>query len=409
MHYDVRATGRQGTSPRHAARQSVRRAAAAVLLGFTAAGCDGLLTVDNPSSILDEDLNSPSGAAALAAGVAGSFNGAYSAEAVWSALLSDELLHTGTAPAERNASLGDVDVEAASFDALASARWAADDAARRFRELFDDADARPEVASMSIYSGFALLTLADNHCLIPIDGGPGQTPAEIYGLAEQRFTTALTVATAAGDAELQQRALAGRARARLMLGQHADARADARQVADGFVFLSVHGETTQNNAFPARTLSSIRREISVHPRYYQDTRFRSDPRVPFVDNDEIGVDGNSKFVEQRKYLTRADDMEIATWQEARLIEAEAEVRLGSPAAAVPLIDAVRADAGLAPYDGPVTPQAVLAQIAYERAAELFLEGQRLNDQRRFDDPWLDGRGTCFDISQSERDANPNVR
>ena len=385
-----------------------RRGAAIALLLATTAGCESLLTVDNPSSILDEDLDTEAGIAALTAGVAGDFNDAYTTTALWVALLSDELLHTGTAPSERNASLGDVAVEDAAFNDLASARWAADDAVRRFRELLTDADARSETASVSIYSGYALLLLADNHCLVPIDGGAPQTPGEIYALAEERFTTGLTIATAAGDAELQQRAHAGRARARLVQGNYAEAIVDAREVADGFTFESIHSETTQNNAFPARTISTIRREISVHPRIYQDDRFETDPRTPFADNDELGVDGSSKFVEQRKYLTRADDMEISSWQEMRLIQAEAEVRLGDAAAAVALLDEVRAAAGLDPYAGSVSESAVLDQIVYERTAELFLEGQRLNDQRRFGDPWLDGRGTCFDISQEERDANPNI-
>lgn len=370
-------------------------------------GCD-LLTVDNPSSILDEDLNSEGSIPAISAGVAGDFNAAYTSTALWAGLLSDELIHTGTAPAERNVSLGEVDVEAAAFNALAAARWVADDAVRRFRELLPDADSRSETANASVYAGFALLLLADNHCEIPLDGAPAQLPAGIYAEAEERFMTALAIATAANDGDAQQRAYAGRARARLMQGMFAEAITDAQQVATGFVFESIHSETTQNNAFPSRTIATIRKEISVHPRIYGDVRFQADPRVPFVDNGELGVDGSSTFVEQRKYLTRADEMQISSWQEARLIEAEAEVRLDDPAAAVLLIDEVRSAAGLGPYTGPVTAPAVLDQIIYERAAELFLEGQRLNDQRRFDDPWLDGRGTCFDISQQEKDANPNV-
>jgi len=294
---------------------------AVALLLLATAGCDALLTVDNPSSILDEDLDSAAGVAALAAGAAGNFNAAYTSAALWSALLSDELLHTGTAPAERNASLGIVEVEPAAFNALSSARWVGDDAARRFRELLPDAESRSETASVTIYAGLALLLLADNHCQIPIDGGAPATPAETYAEAETRFTAALTIASAANDVVLQRLARYGRARSRLMQGKYAEARADAREVPDGFIFEAIYTETTQNNAFPSRTISSIRREISVHPRYYGNEQFMSDPRVPFADNGQLGVDGVSKFVEQRKYLTRSDNMEISSWQEARLIEA----------------------------------------------------------------------------------------
>lgn len=397
-------------SPLMVVNRGIRRGGAVLMFVVATTACEDLLTVDNPSSILEGDLDTEAGVAAIAAGVAGDFNAAFTSSALWAALLSDEMIHTGTAPAERNTSLGDVAVEAASFDELAAARWVADDAVRRFREVFPDADSRSETASVSVYGGFALLVLADLHCRIPLDGGPAQTPADIYAEAEARFTTALTVAAATGEPELQQRAYAGRARARRMQGKYEDAKTDAQEVADGFVFEAIYTETGQQNAYPARTVADIRREISVHPRVYDDSRFQADPRVPFIDRGELflGVDGSSQFVEQRKYLTRSDAMEISSWQEARLIEAEAEVGLGNPAAAVPLIDEVRTAAGLDPYVGVVTADAIMDQIAYERAAELFLEGQRLNDQRRLEDPFLEGRGTCFDISQDEKDANPEV-
>lgn len=390
----------------------IRRSGAILLLLLTTAACDSLLTVDNPSSILEEDLNSETAVAAVAAGVAGDFNEAYTETALWAALLSDEMIHTGTAPAERNASLGEVAVEDASYSELAAARWVADDAVRRFGEVLADADSRSETASARIYGGFALLLLADNFCEVPLDGGSPQAPAATYAEAEQRFTQGLSIAAAANDPGLQQRAYVGRARARLMLGQYEGARADARQVPDGFVFESIHSEApaSQQNAFPSRTIAEIRREISVHPRIYNDARFQNDPRVPFIDRGGLflGVDGSTQFVEQRKYLERSAAMEISSWQEARLIEAEAAVRLEDPTTAVELINEVRAAAGLDAYSGAVTDAAIMDQIAYERTAELFLEGQRLNDMRRFDDPFLQGRGTCFDVSQDEKDANPNV-
>lgn len=383
-----------------------------LLLSLASAGCGDLLSVDNPSSILEEDLNTEAGVAAVSAGLAGDFNEAFTSTAFWVALLSDELLHAGTAPSYRNASLGEVGDNAGSYNDLASARWVADDAVRRFGEVLDDASQRAETSEAHIYGGFALLLLADNFCQIPLDGGAPQTPSAIYGEAEQRFNEAVTVATAAGEAELLQRAYAGRARARLMLDDYAGAAEDAQRVNDGFVFVSIHSETpgSQNNEFPYQTIADIRREISVHPRIYNDTRFQSDPRVPFVNRgaEFIGTDGSTQFVEQRKYIDRSADMEIASWQEARLIEAEAAARTTDLGGAVDLIDEVRVAAGLDPYAGPVTEAAILDQIAYERTAELFLEGQRLSDMRRFADSWLDGRDTCYPLSQDERDANPNV-
>ena len=88
-----------------------------------------------------------------------------------------------------------------------------------------------------------------------------------------------------------------------------------------------------------------------------------------------GPDPIRQFVEQLKYPQRDTPIAISSWQEARLIEAEAENQLGNSARAVVLINQVRAAANLPAYAGAVTQTAVLAQIRYERSAELWLQAQ----------------------------------
>ncbi|MFN3597054.1 MAG: RagB/SusD family nutrient uptake outer membrane protein [Rubricoccaceae bacterium] len=82
--------------------------------------------------------------------------------------------------------------------------------------------------------------------------------------------------------------------------------------------------------------------------------------------------------------------------ELALIRAEALVRLGRLPEAVVQLNAVRTKtaaqdpfgvgAGLPPYAGAVTEAALLGEIYYQRAAELYLQGLRLNDQRRLGQP-----------------------
>ncbi|MCC6774970.1 MAG: RagB/SusD family nutrient uptake outer membrane protein, partial [Gemmatimonadaceae bacterium] len=123
-----------------------------------------------------------------------------------------------------------------------------------------------------------------------------------------------------------------------------------------------------------------------------------------------GPDPIRKFVEQLKYPARDTPIPVFTWQEARLIEAEAELQLGNPAAAVTLIDQVRTAAGLTAYSGAVTAADVRAQLIYERQAELWLQAQSLVDWRRFSLTFAtQPRDQCFEIGQLEFDTNPNLR
>jgi hypothetical protein len=167
----------------------------------------------------------------------------------------------------------------------------------------------------------------------------------------------------------------------------------------------------ENNLVAGQTRTGLRRESGVHPRYYTNPIYQNDPRTPMTNGgpDEKGADGTTQFVQQEKYGGRDADIRLASWQEARLIEAEAALNLGEVAAAVALIDEVRSAAGLAPYDGEVTAEAVFSQLILERSAELWLEAHRLRDLRRTGDPYLTGRSTCIPLSINEENSNPNLR
>jgi hypothetical protein len=118
----------------------------------------------------------------------------------------------------------------------------------------------------------------------------------------------------------------------------------------------------------------------------------------------------------------ATDLPVYIPDEMLLIEAEVLARQGDLDGAVDAIDAVRTDeedpfgvaADLDAYDGPVTEEALIEEIFYNRATELYLQGLRLEDARRLNqgepqpsDPFQRTRN-FYPFPQQERLANPDT-
>ena len=107
----------------------------------------------------------------------------------------------------------------------------------------------------------------------------------------------------------------------------------------------------------------------------------------------------------------------------RLVEAEAALRDGDMGAAVGKINEVRAFAGVDPV-APSSMDEAWALLKRERGIDLWLEGRRLGDLRRWEesgtpgalDPkemmgeasYLQAQDLCFPVSKAERDQNPNI-
>ncbi len=109
--------------------------------------------------------------------------------------------------------------------------------------------------------------------------------------------------------------------------------------------------------------------------------------------------------------------------EMPLIKAEAYVQLGDLADAVNQINIVRTEtpsqdpfgigASLPAYSGPVTTGALLNEIYYQRCAELYLEGMRLEDSRRLGRPGpptstVERNRNYYPYPLQERINNPNT-
>lgn len=270
------------------------------------------------------------------------------------------------------------------------------------------------------FAGYALVLLGEGMCTAAIDRGPELSRAQIQAEAEKRFTVAIAAATAANDTATLNMARVGRARARLDQNNLPGALADAAPVPDGFV----------KNA----TYSTVnaRRENLVNTQTYRgnfstvDASFRGvtwngapDPRVAVVNANLLGQDRVTPVWRPAKYPTTATAIPIASWREARLIQAEASVAAGDVATAVAAINKLHAAAGISAYAGGTAAQ-VLDQVKEERRRELFLEGQRLNDLIRFNLTPAPAAGTpfksggtygtqlCFPLPDLERNNNPTL-
>lgn len=393
---------------------------------FALWACGGLLDVDNESDILDVDLSTPAAIPPIVNGVAADFGVLYSNVALAVGQAAFELWHTGSHGHDRETDEGFLDRPSSDgntgYNNASRAYWVSKDAQRRIIDAWGDPDSHVETAQVLVWGGYTLHVLADNWCAATFDGGDAVSPDQVRQMAADDFTRAINIARATNSRVWELRAIAGRARARLLLGDYPGAIADAGLIPQGFSFMFPYSSNNSReyNAYADHTRDQYRRETGVHPKFFADQRYLNDPRTPMKDwgPNAVGPDAVRRWVEQEKYPDRNSPMAISTWQEVRLIEAEAEIRreVDLPRA-VALINEVRTHWGLAAYSGPVTREAVMDQLRYERSAELWLQGQALLDLRRFDDPSLKvapgrgggaERGKCWQIGQSEWLTNRRI-
>jgi len=299
------------------------------------------------------------------------------------------------------------------------ARWVAEDGLRRMRRgLGDGFSSAPLAAQALLYAGYANRLLGENMCVGVIDGGPAE-PREVYfRRAEAAFTEAAEIAGRGGDAAAVSAARAGRAAARVWLGDWDGAAADARAVPAGFVFQARYSaiELDQYNRIHWSNANQPYRNLTAwgtfYESYYAQTR---DPRVAWVRDPKVPTTATGDpWYAPAKYPKRESPITLSSGREMRLILAEAALRGGDWRGALALLNERRTELGLAPL-GADGAEAAWGALKRERGIELWLEGRRLGDLHR----WLaertpggaedmEGRSTCFPIGQSELDSNPNL-
>lgn len=420
-------------------RARLMRLTGAATLCLLASGCTEILKSEAPQLIEESTLRQPANAQVIVAGLRADFECALGQYVAVMGTVADEF-----ADSQGNAAIWDIDRRTSFastslyatggcggfggvYTPVSAARYQADNTLQLLGN-WTDAEVPGRQALMAragAYAGYSLVLLGEGFCSAAIDVGPEMTPAQIFAAAEERFTLAITNATATGGASgdsIRYMALVGRARARINQAKYADAAADAALVPTGFAFnarYSAASGRSENRVFRVNNTSGT---ITVDPSY-RALRVNGavDPRVPVVDAGRGGSQPTIPLWSQGKYTSLTSPIPIATWREARLIQAEAALQANNVTAAVGFINDLRQRAGveLAAYAGG-DATAVRAQLVEERRRELFLEGQRLYDTIRFNVPLNPAPGAsfpsggtygdnkCLPLPDIERLNNPNI-
>lgn len=399
-------------------------------------GCD--FEVTNPGSMDDSSLDRPEAHSAVVTGAERAYALALNELIRTSAGLTRELTgRAGTWGIAPVAQQGNVEPgRNTEWNQLQRARWLSEDGERRFRRVLGDAEVGryPLAAEILLWAGFANRTLGENMCDAVIDGGPVESYTVFFDRAVHAFSRAADIARQADQPDIEFAALAGRAAARIWLGDWTLAVQDAGVVPLDFVFEVAYSEVsldlmnlmyTANRGAPHRAWTAWN---TVQEAYFQQS---GDPRVawevpegePVLDAPIIGGIVPPHY-RQLKYDDPESPIRLATGREMRLLIAEAELREGRWEEAVGIINELRAATGVDPVSAAGSDEA-WARLKRERGIELWLEGRRLGDLRRWNAesapgaldpleteggqvPIVPDRDYCYPIPPSERDTNPNV-
>jgi starch-binding outer membrane protein, SusD/RagB family len=399
--------------------------ALAGLAVLTLSACSDLLEVDDPDVTLSEDLFDPGNLPALRATALGDFAAAFSGTSSTgvpglvhaSGLLADEFWHSGTFGQNREMDRRQVSVSNGFIQNMARNMYRARRVATLGFESYQQNDPNTaQQAEMANIQAFIYVFFAENFCsgvpfseVLP-DGrfeyaGP-LTTTQMFERAIEQFGVARQVAQAAGSTDQLRLATVGEARARLGVGQRAQAAALVADIPTTWVYNIEHSANTgrQNNGIWGNNHG--RREIALASEEGGNgVDFRrgdgaggviisADPRLPWSWA-EGAADSRSIHYFQQKYPLQASPVALASGVQARLIEAEALLDGGQSGAYLGIINALRADVGLGALTDPGAAPARIDQFFTERAMFLFGTANRLSDLRRLVRQYGRNRDTVF--------------
>jgi hypothetical protein len=448
---------------------AARRALAAAAL-LAAAGCKGLLDVENPNNVVEENITTVAAAAPLANGVIGITVRAINAALDPYSTASDELDFVGSQDGFFQLDVGNLSNPAIqfsnnAFNRVAEARWLGDQALARFAGWEADGTlATPNLgdrATAYLYAATTYATIGDmfddfalSDRLAPAAPIGEQNMRQVYDTAVAYLDRGLVAAQTAGNLTLRQQILATRARVKYSralwdkvnpiqryVGAPQPVAAplvrDAGAIADAVAALALIGNgdwtftvqpATQGTA--GNNLGNdlnIRREMRIGQAYAQpDPTAQGQNRTRVVDgqpvivlNDPVTGQPDAALRARVNALITGGEflpITLTSARELHLILAEAALAAGDAAEARARINTVRAFvAGTPAWDG-ASPDGV-TMLRHMRRVHLFLMGRRLSDMYRFgerDPRWQTGsaafrtRGCFFPITFTERLSNQRV-
>ena len=431
--------------------------------------CDGILEVDETGIIVFEDIDAggPTAVPAIINGMVGNYQEAVDDIVRYTALLSDEMILSGTFETRlqvdrRRVLANNGTLTSAMYTPLHQARMQADttvdllgirlqDAA--FAEVGDEL--REGIAFGKLYGGFSRLWLAEVYCWSILTGMfPESSPL----MPDARMLQAIsflqeaeTLAAIAGLGDIRSAAISGQARAHLWLGNFSQAATLAAEVPRDFVYAAEYSQNdpvqfNEMYMFTWGDIQSIRWTVGDgtattrgNERWEHFDEFQA---LNLLQNEPSGFTSFSSAIPVGLQLlyNRADsEVLVASGAEAMLIRAEVAVRNSQTETAELLLNDLRSDYSLRatirwsvePPDPANVLQALtltgnftedLKTVADERARELWLTGDRLTTSRRLRlDPTVNidlfppvktritgGDDIAFPIVKLELDNNSNL-
>ena len=414
---------------------TLKKTALVFALPLTLTSCnalDSLLSVEAPSRVIADDLMNPTSAGLLVASVANEFRCTLTYYATASALTGnewrdasnnsvlniwDQRVHDTSGYGSQYASADCGSNQPAIYQPLSRTRWLAD----LTLDLLADwtveqvPDKAAFEAEVGMYAGFTYILFGEAMCSMAFDDGPEVFPTDAFNLALQRFDAAIA-AGASGD--ILNAIRVGKARALLDLGQTAAAAAAAQDVPEGFSFAVSYSNAEAVTRNKQWEFNIDDENVTVAEPYRNITYGgMPDPRVEVIDEQTVNPQTGIPIFTSTKYPDASTPVEMASWEEAQLIIAEAAIEAGDFTTAIDIIDALHAAVGLPAYMGAADAAELMDQIIYERAAEMYLEGHHLQDLKRLDIPLFPATGTddgfggaygnqiCFDLPATEFQNN----
>ena len=383
---------------------SCRRPAALGLALALLTGC-GLLDTETPDIIQPGDVETAAGAQALRLGALsdwafirdGDGTEFVDGEILLTGLMADEFVLSTTPPGEQEFDQRKLSTANVGIDSLfllthrvrAEAEFAAD----ALQRLVPEPDSVTGIPEMLTVAGYTYISFGEDFCSgVPfsrVDGdtivfGAPETTTDVFNRAVARFDAAL--AHPAITEDVANLAAVGKARALLDLGQFDDAAAAVAAVPTDFQYVTEHAESQQRlrNAIFAYgndflwSLSDFEGGVGLGYRTAED------PRIPFDDPEDVGLDGTTPQFILTKYPDATASVVVADGIEARLIEAEQQLQNSDFGGMTTTLNDLRsgADIGLDDLAVPGTQAEAEDLLFSERAFWLFATGHRLGDMRR---------------------------
>jgi hypothetical protein len=432
------------------------------LLAVGIGACD-LLDVENPNTLEERRLDDPTSAAPMVGGLQSSVTRALGYIHAPYSTATDELMWVGTRDAWLDLSRGFVGNELNEFTDLAftfvaEAEWTAREFVGRL-EGFQEDGTLPDEALLAegyLYGAIIKTTVGDmfSNWAFSDQREAGEPIGEenmtrLYDQALGWVNAGLALDSTGYETELQAM------KARILFSRSAwnkvhpagnvntsdplvsnQAAADAAQTAldmmeaDDFTYVL---PVSSNGDFESYIADQInqRNEIAPDSTVYVES-VSSDGKVVESVTYEDPVDGiphpHTQDVITSKYSgegTQFQDITIVTAREMHLIIAEVALANGDTGPGSTFrtqINALRDLNGLSDYDGPSNEGVSRVELIEEsRQANLYLQGRRLTDMYRFDEPspgpdqgWIDASdavqepGTFFPLTGTEVRSNPNL-